>query len=185
MAGVVRAVVGNLERFSNLASFRAYTGLVPRENSSGESRRRGQISKAGPWVLRWALYLAADVARQWDPQLAELYRRLMVERGRTHTQAVCAVASHLAARIWAVVHENRPYQWRDLAGDPITREQAHALAQSLRVDSETRARLRTAFKQRGPDAPCARQLEAPQDVIPALGCRDYRDGVGSCQKGLT
>ena len=165
VAGVVRAVVGNLERFANLASFRAYTGLVPREDSSGEARRRGQISKAGPSVLRWALYLAADVARQWDPQLAELYRRLMVERGRTHTQAVCAVASHLAGRIWAVVHENRAYQWRDLAGNPISREQAHALAQSLRVDSETRARLRTARKQRGPDAPCARQLEAPQDVI--------------------
>lgn len=78
VAGVVRAVVGNLERFSNLAAFRAYTGLVPAEDSSGEARRKGRISKAGPGVLRWALYLAADVARQWDPQMAELYRRLMV-----------------------------------------------------------------------------------------------------------
>lgn len=165
VAGVIRAVVGNLERFANLACFRAYTGLVPREDSSGQARRRGRISKAGPSVLRWALYLAADVARQWDPQLAELYRRLMVQRGRTHTQAVCAVASHLAGRIWAVVRESRPYQWRDLTGNPITKEQAHALAQTLRVDSETRARLRTARKQGGPEAPCARQLEAPQDVI--------------------
>lgn len=90
VAGVVRAVVGDLSRFANLASFRAYTGLVPREDSSGEVRRRGRISKAGPSVLRWALYLAADAARHADPALADLYRRLMVERGRTHTQAVCA-----------------------------------------------------------------------------------------------
>ena len=64
VAGVVRAAFGDLSRFANLASFRAYTGLVPREDSSGEVRRRGRISKAGPSVLRWALYLAADAARR-------------------------------------------------------------------------------------------------------------------------
>lgn len=165
VAGVVRGTVGNMERFANLASFRAYTGLVPREDSSGEARRRGRISKAGPAVLRWALFMAGDVARQWDPQLAELYRRLMVERGRTHTQAVCAVASHLAARIWAVTRENRPYQWRDLEGNPITREQAHQIAQSLKVDPQTRARLRSTHKHRGQEAPFTRQHEAPQDAI--------------------
>jgi transposase len=119
IGGVVRAIVGDLSRFANLASFRAYTGLVPREDSSGKSRRRGRMSKAGPSVLRWALYLAADTARQWDPDLAALYRRLMIERGHTHTKALCAVASHLAGRIWAVARENRPYVWRDLDGNPI------------------------------------------------------------------
>lgn len=164
VAGVVRAVVGNLSRFANLAAFRAYTGLVPREDSSGEARRRGRISKAGPAVLRWALYLAADVARQWDPGLAALYRRLMVERGRTHGQALCAVASHLAGRIWAVAREKREYQWRDLEGNAITREEAHGLAASLRVDPATRARLR-AGRKGGPDAPRTRQPEAPHDAI--------------------
>lgn len=165
VAGVVRAVVGNLERFSNLAAFRAYTGLVPREDSSGEARRKGRISKAGPGVLRWALYLAADVSRQWDPQMAELYRRLMVERGRTHTQALCAVASHLAGRIWAVIHENREFEWRDLSGEPISKQQGHELAKSLKVDPETRARLSSYRKQGGPDAPPTRQHEAPHNAI--------------------
>ncbi len=32
VAGVIRAVVGDLSRFATLASFRAYTGLVPRED---------------------------------------------------------------------------------------------------------------------------------------------------------
>lgn len=160
VAAVIRAVVGNLERFANLAAFRAYTGLVPRQDSSGQTRRDGKISKAGPSVLRWALYLAADVARQWDPQLADLYRRLMVERGRHHTHALCAVATHLAGRIWAVVRENRPYQWRDLDGNPITRDQARAIAQSLRVDPDTRRRLR---QQRGSDASRSRQPKAPHD----------------------
>ena len=160
IASVLRGHLGNLERFTNLASFRAYTGLVPRENSSGGNERRGKISKAGPSMLRWSLYLAADTARKWDPQLAELYRRLMVERGRHHNQALCAVASHLVGRIWAVIRENRPYQWRDLDGNPITRGQARTIATSLAVDPATRQRLR---QQRGPDASHPRQPKAPHD----------------------
>ena len=160
LAAVLRAHLGNLQQFTNLAALRAYTGLVPRENSSGGAQRRGRISKAGPSMLRWALYLAADTARKHDPQLAELYRRLMVERGRHHNQALCAVASHLVGRIWAVIRENRPYQWRDLEGEPITREQARTIATSLAVDPETRRRLRA---QRGPDASPPRQPKAPHD----------------------
>jgi transposase len=168
VAGVVRAVVGDMSRFANLASLRAYTGLVPRESSSGEVRRRGRISKAGPSVLRWALYLAADVARQCDPALADLYRRLMVERGRTHTQAVCAVASHLVGRIYAVARAGRDYVWRDLEGNEISKEEARVIAQSLRVDPETRARLR-ARSEGGPRTPYARQPEVPQDVTQPSG----------------
>jgi transposase len=162
IAGVVRAIVGDLSRFTNLASLRAFTGLVPRENSSGQSRRRGRISKAGPSVLRWALYMAADTARQWDPQLADLYRRLMVERGQTHTQALCAVASHLVGRIWAVVRDNRPYELRDLDGNPIGRAEARAMALALRVDPDTRAKARGRHNE--PGTPRSRQPQAPQDV---------------------
>ncbi len=168
VAGVVRAVVGDLSRFANQASFRAYTGLVPRENSSGEVRQRGRISKAGPSVLRWALYLAGDAARHCDPALADLYRRLMVQRGRTHTQAVCAVASHLAGRIYAVARAGRDYVWRDLEGNEITREEARSIAQGLRVDSDTRARLR-ARREGGPRTPYARQPVAPQGVTQPSG----------------
>jgi Transposase IS116/IS110/IS902 family/Transposase len=163
VAGVIRAILGTGHRFASLAALKAFTGLVPREDSSGEARRRGRISKAGPSVLRWALYLAADTARQWDPALADLYRRLMVERGRTHTQALCAVASHLLGRIWAVVRENRPSKWRDLDGNPISRQQARALALSLRIDPETRARRRARNKG-GPAVPRTRQPQAPHDI---------------------
>jgi hypothetical protein len=40
---------------------------------------------------------AANVARAHDPQLADFYRRLMVERGHCHTKANCAVARKLVA----------------------------------------------------------------------------------------
>src|SRR5260370_17130242 len=87
----------------------------------------------------------------------------MVEGGHTHTRAVCAVASQLAGRIYAVGRAGRDYLWRDLEGNEITKEQARAIAQSLRVDPETRARLR-ARAEGGPRTPCARQPAAPQGV---------------------
>ncbi len=160
IASMLRGCVGNLDRFTNLAAFQAHTDSVLRESSSGGSERRGEISKVGPSMLRWSLYLAADTARKWDPQLAELYRRLMVDRGRHHNQALCAVASHLVRRIWAGIREDRLYQWRDLDDQPITREQARAIANGLAVDRATRHRLR---QQRGPDASHSRQPGAPHD----------------------
>jgi hypothetical protein len=67
---------------------RSFVGLNPSHWSSGqmESPSR-EISKEGPPVLRLAFYQAAHVARTHDPQLADLYRRLMVERGHCHTKA--------------------------------------------------------------------------------------------------
>ena len=162
VGSIVRAVVGDARHFRNAAAFRAYTGLVPRESSSGDSEKRGSITKTGPDLLRWALHLAADVARKHDPQLAALYRRLMVERGRHHNQALCAVATHLADRIYALMRENRPYQPRDLDGNPASITEAKAIAASLAVDAATRQRLRN--QKRGPRPPRSRQPTAPQDA---------------------
>ena len=158
VGSVVRATIGDARNFKNASALRAYTGLTPREDSSGDTRRTGKISKAGPNLLRWALYLAADVARKHDPHLADLYRRLMVERGRHHNQALCAVATHLIDRIYAILRAERPYQPRDLDGNPITAPKAKRIAQSLAVPTEVRQRLRAQNKrEEGPREPDSRQ----------------------------
>ncbi len=100
-------------------SSRAYTGMVPRVAESGQSQSKGRaLTKAGPSWLRTALYMAAEVARRWDPQLAAIYRQAMVEKGQPHRKAICAVATHLADRIYAVHREHRPYLMRDPQGNP-------------------------------------------------------------------
>lgn len=162
VASVVRATIGDARDFNNASTLRAYTGLVPREDSSGDAQRRGRINKAGPHLLRWALYLAADTARKHDPQLAALYRRLMVERGRHHNQALCAVATHLTDRIYALLREHRAYQARDLDGRPVTAAEAKRIAATLAVDRATRERLRIRKRQGGPREPKSRQPTAPQ-----------------------
>ncbi len=71
--------------------------------------------------------MAAEVARRWDPQLTAIYQQAMVEKGQPHRKAICAVATHLADRIYAVHREQRPYVVRDLQGNPVAAEQARAL----------------------------------------------------------
>jgi len=135
--------------FKRSRAFRAYTGLVPRVAESGQSQSKGRsLTKAGPSWLRTALYMAAEVARRWDPQLAAIYRQAMVEKGQPHRKAICAVATHLADRIYAVHREQRPYVVRDLQGNPVTSEQARALIDAdLTVPEEVRARLRKTRKE--------------------------------------
>src|SRR5919106_3082571 len=55
LAFTIAAEIGEIERFSRPEKFAGYTGLCPRVNQSGESDRRGPLSKHGPRYLRWAL----------------------------------------------------------------------------------------------------------------------------------
>ena len=129
-AAMYRAFIHTVDRFPNVDSFRQWTGMVPTSDQSGSAQSKGQhISQSGPNLIKATLFLNANVARQWDPQLAAVYHTQMVRYGKHHTQAVCACASHLANRIYAVLKENRPYVLRDCDGLPIRPADAHRLIQ--------------------------------------------------------
>jgi transposase len=53
------ATIDDAQRFRRAHEVEAYLGLVPRERSSGESQRRGRITKAGNTRMRWLLVQAA------------------------------------------------------------------------------------------------------------------------------
>ena len=74
--------------------------------------------------------------------MAAIYYRQMVDYGKTHKQAMGAVMSHLAVRVCTVLREQRPYEVRDLQGQPLTRLEAGRLInERFRVPEEVR-RLR-------------------------------------------
>ena len=121
---------------------------MPRSKQSGEAEAKGMpITKAGPNLVKAALFLNADVARQWDVQLAVIYHKQMVEYGKHHLKAVCACASHLASRIYAVLKQQRPYQLRDLKGYPISVEASRELCLQYRVPDEVRKRNNKRFRR--------------------------------------
>ena len=55
LAFTIAAEIGEISRFASPAKLTGYTGLCPRVLQSGESDRRGPLSKHGPTYLRWAL----------------------------------------------------------------------------------------------------------------------------------
>jgi transposase len=141
---VVVSAMGRPHRFARGEQFKSFTGLVPRASETGESDRKGQpMSKAGSSMLRSQLLRSADTARTLDPQLAAIYYTQMVERGATHTKALCVVAAHLAERAWAVMARGTPYVVRDADGRPVSKTEAKAIvAERWTVPEEVRRRRR-------------------------------------------
>jgi transposase len=143
LAPTVRAFLADGSHLDDTKAAQSFVGLNPSNWSSGQMESPSRaITKEGPPVLRLAFYQAANVARTRDPQLAEFYRRLMVERGHCHTKANCAVARKLVARTWATITSGTPYQLRDLDGTPLTRRHATTLAAALAVPDDVRRRTR-------------------------------------------
>jgi len=62
LAYTIAAEIGDIARFGSPRKLAGYTGLCPRVYQSGESDRRGPLSKTGPRYLRWALIEATSHA---------------------------------------------------------------------------------------------------------------------------
>lgn len=154
-AALYMAFIHDIYRFPTVDSFRQWTGMVPASGQSGTTQSKGlRITQAGPDIVKATLFLDANVARLWDPQLAEVYYNQMVLYGKHHTQATCAVASHLANRIYAVLKENRPYELRDLDGKAITPDDARTLIRErFRVPDEVRRRTNKHLRRSPHPAP--------------------------------
>ncbi len=142
-APTVRAFLGDATQFETAKQAQAYVGLNPSNWASGQMDSPSRaITKEGPPVLRLAYYQAANVARTRDPQLAEFYRRLMVERGHCHTKANCAVARKLVARTWSTLTTGALYELRDTDGNRVTKAEAVRLAATYSVSEDIRRRSR-------------------------------------------
>jgi len=127
-APVFLATIGDPARFRSQSSFANYCGIVPGANQSSDSEAKGlRMTKAGPAIMRWALFQAGYIGRSHDPQLACVYYREMVHNGKNHMQAMGAVMSHMSARVLAVLREDKPYELRDKDGRLVSREEARKI----------------------------------------------------------
>ena len=108
-AAIILGEIGDIARFSKPSQLVAYAGYDPSVFQSGQfSGTDNHISKRGSRYLRWAIWLAADRARMFDPILREYYEKKRSE-GKCHKVAICAVARKLCNIIFAVLSTNQPY----------------------------------------------------------------------------
>jgi len=101
------AILGEASRFASAKQVRAYLGLVPKEESSGERQRRGHITKAGNSRVRSLLvevaWLILSSKKEELQGLKGWATRIAERRGKRI--AVVALARKLAGILYAM--------WRD------------------------------------------------------------------------
>jgi len=105
-------VIDYPDRFSNGHHVASYLGLVPAEFSTGggKQQRLGGITKHGNSYARSMLVEAAQIVLitgEEDDPLARWGRQVRQRRGQT--VAAVAVARRLAGILWAMWHNNTPY----------------------------------------------------------------------------
>ena len=148
VAAVTRGWFTGPGQFPTAKHAAAFVGLDPSRHESGLTASRSRhITKQGPPALRLVYYQGANVARRHDPQLAEHYRRLMVDRQHNHVSACCAIARKLVTRAWAVIETGKPYEIRDLDGTPIDQLAATRRCAELAVPDDVRRRRRAHQQQ--------------------------------------
>ena len=115
-------IIGNAERFRCGKQVASYLGLVPLEESSGNRRRLGHITKQGSSIVRFLLVEAAQVTVRSLPDWCSKYVHLMMRRGRK--TAKVAMARKLAVRLYWMWRKGWDYeQWKKFgshAGQPGT-----------------------------------------------------------------
>jgi transposase len=99
--------IGDWQRFPRGKQVGSYLGLIPAEESSGEKRRLGKISKQGNELMRWLLVEAASIARRYDPGWHRQYVRLSITRH--HGVAKVAIAHKLAVRMYWMLRSGESY----------------------------------------------------------------------------
>ena len=85
-----------------------YLGLVPLEDSSGERRRLGHITKQGNSLLRFLLVEAAQVTVRTIPEWRSKYFHLAMRRGRKIAKV--AMAGKLAVRLFWLMRQEWNYE---------------------------------------------------------------------------
>ena len=128
-AAITVAELGDISRFCHPKELMAYLGLVPSEHSSGESIKRGGITKTGnsharrvlvesawtykhharvtPPLLKRQRDLPKNICQiSWKAQLRLCARlRRMITRKKPNNVVVIAIARELAAFMWAIAQE--------------------------------------------------------------------------------
>jgi len=109
VAAVLSYLGENGANFSSSTRAVGYVGYFPKIYQSGETKRDNKISKRGPKMLRWALYMAAVASLKHNPEMRTLFHRKR-SQGKTKKQALICVAKKLLQIMLAMLKSGEPYK---------------------------------------------------------------------------
>ena len=105
------AVIDDITRFPDASSFASYLGLVPREDSSGDRRRLGSVTKAGNETLRRYLIHGARAilsSKNYKDDPVFIWAKRLESKKGTNRASV-ALAHKLARICFALLRDNSSY----------------------------------------------------------------------------
>jgi transposase len=105
---LILSEIGDISRFHRAGCLVSYAGLHPSEDSSGETVRRGRITKEGSKWLRWILVEAAQHVIGQEGKIQDLYQRLLPKKG--HNKAIVAAAREILVSIYFMLSRMEPYR---------------------------------------------------------------------------
>ncbi len=147
----LEAIIGDVGRFHNARAFVSHCGRCPGQNQTGKSRKSGQrVTKTGNRLLKHYLYLAAEVARQWDPEFAHKYHDLEA-KGKHHFNIMIVLAHMMARRVYNLLWRRdhglpSEFDLRDPGGQSIASKEARELINE-RYPSKREKQRREKLKQ--------------------------------------
>lgn len=112
----IAAEIGEIERFATADKLVGYTGLCPRVIQSGDSDRRGPLTKSGPKFLRWAMLEATMHALRHEAY-SERYQRTKRRLGKQRGAKVAQIdiARRLTKSLWHMLTYDQPFSPRTAA----------------------------------------------------------------------
>jgi transposase len=106
----IASEIGDITRFASPSRLVSYSGLAPQVIQSGDSDRRGPLTKHGPRWLRWAL-IEATIWAAKHPAYAEAHQAIRRRLGPYRGPKVARVdtARRLTVAIWWMLTRDEPF----------------------------------------------------------------------------
>lgn len=108
-AEAIVCAIDNPNRFESARQVSAYAGLVPRQYQSGETDRRGRITKRGPRLLRTLLVECAWCSLRYNQWSRSTYERIHGGKRVRRKKAAVALARKILVMAWAMLRDETDY----------------------------------------------------------------------------
>jgi transposase len=110
LSEAIVALLDRPERFQKAREVSAYVGMVPKELDSGETRRRGRITKQGSRLVRSLLVEVAWAGLRYNAWVRETFQRISGGKKSRRKIAIVAVGRQLLVRCWAMLRDGTIWQ---------------------------------------------------------------------------
>lgn len=108
-AEAIVTAIDDAKRFDSARQVSAYAGLIPRQYQSGETDRRGRITKRGSRLLRTLLVECAWCSLRYNQWSRLTYERIHGGKRVRRKKAAVALARKILVMAWAMLRDEADY----------------------------------------------------------------------------